>query len=181
MEHCEFCGAHYFAGLSGMPCQECQGKGQASGSLADMPPPDASVWSGLPSGAEEKLALKWPSYPTWQQHCMRAMGVAPAGIDAATAQGAGPSGQGVGGPGAGGVLFMMLLEELVALGPRGSSRAAASNDAVAAIQREELAAAPGPGASHSLRAAPTNGGAAAPPRDREQSTQESQPRRCTLM
>jgi len=164
MEHCELCGAHYFAGLSGMPCQECEGRGQASGSLADMPPPHASVWSGLPLGAEDRLALKWPSYSKLEQHCMRACGVAPAGSDAATAQGAGPSGQGVRGQGDAlkQMLQQMLLEELAALGPGGSSRAAA--------------AAPGP----SSRAAASNGAAAAPPRDREQS-QVSQPRRCTLM
>ena len=39
----------------------------------------------------------------------------------------------------------------------------------------------GPEHGGSLRAAASNGAAAAPPRDREQDTQVSQPRRCTLM
>lgn len=53
-QHCDNCGEHYFAGLSGFACQNCGGGGKADKLLAKLkdPQPDLSAWNGQVRGKE---------------------------------------------------------------------------------------------------------------------------------
>jgi len=56
--HCEDCGKHFFAGLSGFACTHCgggRGFGSKSRPLSEMPPPPPSAFDGVMEGERDKV------------------------------------------------------------------------------------------------------------------------------
>ena len=56
--HCEDCGKHWFAGMSGFACNHCgggRGGGRKTQPLSETPPPPPSAFDGIIEGAADKM------------------------------------------------------------------------------------------------------------------------------
>ena len=117
-QHCDDCGAHYFAGLSGFACPDCGGgcgRRSKATPLKDLPPPDPSSWDGMLTGLDTVLARLWPTLHPMQQIMLTSAGCAPASAANAAPGSAGGLGGGLGGGvggGLGGGLGAALLGQL---------------------------------------------------------------------
>ena len=70
--HCEDCGKHWFAGMSGFACSHCgggRGDGRKIKPLSEAPPPPAAAFDGLIAGSADRMRARMASMDPLQSRC----------------------------------------------------------------------------------------------------------------